>query len=144
MPYGYIAQYSSEWTGFHIFGDREEQSSVGHFVHLCEQRETFDEAKLLVVTKPVADLVMKGAWQDLLILARWRMPGAPLFESFPDPEWLQECEWISDVGFTPTEITSERVQTLMSNLRRWLPIIMAESGDAESERQHVEMALQGP
>jgi hypothetical protein len=102
-----------------------------------------DKVPLHAIVKPVADLVLKRRWSELLLLARWHLH-PPLFSDFPPGQWLQNAHPHQDSGVIPCEITSHRVAELCENLRRWKPAILAAANDADdanSESMTLDMAL---
>ena len=50
----------------------------------------------VVTPASVAALVLKGAWSELVLLARWHSSSRrhklahPIFDDFPPPDWLKE------------------------------------------------------
>ena len=92
-------------------------------------RQGFDSIAACMVPKPIADLLLKGRWQDLVFMLRWAWFRSPLsqqgmWESFRVPQMLAD-----KVGQHETlsveALDLAHVETFLNTLRRWSPIILA-------------------
>lgn len=102
-----------------------------------------DSAMVIVMVKPLADLVLQRRWHTIFMRASW---GLRPFIGYPDHDWADanhgqfDVQPAAEVG---GELTYAKVDALMENLRRWAPVILAsgEAEDAMDEQVSLEMSL---
>ena len=104
------------------------------------QPAVLDAARAFAVVEPVAAMVMRGRWRDLVWQARWK-PSPPIVLKHPDSDWAEGRAGQQEAQFD-TEITYNNVTSLMQNLRRWLPSIGAGAVDPAGEQMLLELDLQ--
>ena len=93
--------------------------------------DDLDKALMVVVTTPIVDLVMALRWSTLILRVAWSFQP---FQGFLGREWAaghaaaapaQAAGDGPQLEDSSAEVTCTRVDTLMDNLRRWAPVILA-------------------
>jgi len=111
------------------------------------QAADLDAALLILVVRPIVELILQRRWSTVLMRACWHHKAFP---DYPDPEWAEETKGTYDQRQVAevTEITHVKMGELMKNLRRWAPAILdASAGDNDErveEQNSLCLALQLP
>ena len=147
-PHGFSLDDASEWRGVAVGGD-----AGLHAGTLCDMLQDWDLppecvncAKMLIVVKPVVDLIALGQWHTLLLLASWKLRLWPDFPCQPPCKKRRRDDHDLE-DEPPPEVHRDMVLGLMENLRRWAPAILATAGTADAkqaEQRSLEHALSRP
>ena len=111
-------------------------------------REFARGIQVLMVPMPIAELIARGAWTDVVLLARW-YHGSTLLDlkklqrslqclhdGWPAAEWVLRamagCREVSEVERQNDHVLGVRpLRRLASDLRRWAPAVLNATGDDE-------------
>ena len=107
---------------------------LGKFGLTCQQE--LDTVAACMLPQPVADLVMKGCWADLLWMSRWKWFQSPFSQSamwsqFKIPPNLQEVSGQHEVLGTIEPLDLSYLEGFLNDLRRWRSAIVAACEDDE-------------
>ena len=101
-----------------------------------------DMTHAFTLVQPIAHLVCCRRWEWLVWLGDWQAARQVMPAGFLTDEWLRKATGTID-SIPTADICPESIESLMNNLRRWLPSILAmtDDEDALSEKFEVVQAL---
>ena len=81
---------------------------------------------------PVADLVCKRLWPQLLLLARWPC----LWTTWPEEEWCVDWSGKHEDVDSTRQLSADRLQSLANDLRRWSTRIISGHQLGRNKQDH--------
>eukprot|EP00959_Pyramimonas_sp_CCMP1952_P459329 9478078-Pyramimonas_sp.AAC.1 len=98
-----------------------------------------DEIFAIMIVQPVADLIARRRWREVLCLDRWRVPD--VFPGVPSAKLKAKSGTVVSACRSQQPLDLHSVDVMISALRRWAPKILASVEDDE-ERCSEQLVLE--
>ena len=114
---------------------REETDGAGFLTRFGVAPEDWSKVPVLLLPRPIAELVLQGQWSTLIFLGRWHQPWWP---AWPPKPWLAMTKGKHENAQPTESFTSSELFDLAYNLQEWSSKILRDTeaeGDADGRTQ---------